>query len=185
MRTSQPNHFPLRKVLCTALGQRQVLDKREAVPSPKRVLVGTSPLPERRLGRAWSSGMTLRSSGPGRAPEYLPALNQKKGILLLLPAPPPAPKQAMPFSFPRSWVKKQVWSIAAGLHQRKAHSRAPRSNRHVQFLRLLRLTSRAVTVYSSAQPTQPSDNNQATWDGPPTRPSRRPQGSRSSQAAPC
>lgn len=45
--SSQPNYFPLRKVLCTVLIQRKVLDKREAVPSQKRVLVGTSHLPGR------------------------------------------------------------------------------------------------------------------------------------------
>lgn len=33
--SSQPDHFPLRRVLCTALTQRKVLDKREAVPSLK------------------------------------------------------------------------------------------------------------------------------------------------------
>lgn len=110
---------------------------------------------------------TLQSSGRGRTPEHLPALNQKQGILLLQPAPLPAPKPAMPFSFPRSWVKKQVWSTAAGLTSMtntflgssilwtRAASEAE-----------VRLTSRSVAVDSSARPTHPSDNDRAAQAEP-------------------
>lgn len=71
-----------------------------------------------RQGKKPWADLPWRSLGDGRAP----TLSQTKGMLLLLPVPPPPPKQAVSFSFPRPWAEKQVWSIAASLHQPKPHS---------------------------------------------------------------
>lgn len=78
-----------------------------------------------------------------------------------------APKQAVPFSFPRSWVKKQVWSIAAGLTSTKNTFLGSSIlwTRAVSEAEV-RLTSRSAAVDSSARPTHPSDSDRVAQEEP-------------------
>lgn len=96
------------------LNSEEGLDKKRGCSIP-----GVSACQNKSFARA----RTGKGQGPWNGSPAVPRvqgtspLNQRQGILLRLPAPLPLPKQAGPFSFPRSWIEKQVWPIAAGLHQ--------------------------------------------------------------------
>lgn len=161
------------------------MDKREAVASRKQVLVRTSHSPERRWGRARSLGTTYPwSLGNGRAPGYLPALNQRRGIL---PLPAPLHHQNKP-----CLSLSHIAGSGAGTvcYSRFASTQNTFLGSLIPWARAvseaeIRLSSYSVPVCSSTQPTHPSDSDQALGIRPPLSPRRSPRGSRSSQVAPC